>query len=404
MSNKIIKVQGSKSIINRILIISTFLDKSLHLKNYSQCSDVITAEKNLESLGLHFQQRADNSVVVTPQKIVDADLFVEDAGTAFRFLAVRLASMPGRKFSIDISQQLKARPHKILYQLLHDFGSISSDQFPWQISGKELAGGKIALSAEVSSQFISALLLSAPAFRLGLNLSLSGQVVSRSYIAMSLKLMEQFGIKSEFSEAEINIEAGQSYHNPRTFCIEPDYSTLCYFWAWAVLQKQELTTIGNPTESLQADAKFYQILKKLGAEVQITSQRLTIKAQQLRGGMFNLRSMPDQVPTLAVLALFAEDKIIIEEIAHLRYKESDRISALLTELGKLTNISYQAGKLCIEPLQKLPQKEICLNCYDDHRLIMAFSILQKMVPQLKLDKVDAVKKSAPDFFENLAKL
>jgi 3-phosphoshikimate 1-carboxyvinyltransferase len=380
------------------------LNEELVLENYAECSDVVTLEQNLSYLGWNFIHDADQVKIIRPKRINDAELCIKDAATAFRFLAVRLATLAGNKFSLDLSTQLKKRPHKILAELLQEMGALGSHKFPWQIVGKNIRGGKLKVASDISSQFISALLLSAPSFSDGLNLSLSGKIVSQPYIELTIKLMKKFGVEVEVSAKEIVVKPGQKYLNPQYISIEPDYSTLCYFWAWSLLMNREVVTQGNPRESLQADAKFVDILRKIGADLELNVQQLKIIPNKIMGGKYGLNDMPDQVPTLAVLALFADQTTIIKDIAQLRYKESDRIAALISELGKLTKITYEADQLIIEPLSSYPSQELILKCYDDHRLVMAFSILQQKVKTIKLDKINSVDKSAPEFFQILEKI
>lgn len=404
MENKLIIVQGSKSQINRILLISTFLDSPLLIKNFSSCEDVNTMTKNSQLLGMRFERLDNNWMRVFPAKLQSSQLYIKDAGTAFRFLIARLAVAEGRDFSIDCSEQLKARPHHQLVDSLQNMGAEIGKRYPLKISGKKLAGGEIEISGNTSSQYTSSLLLCSPKFENGLRLKLSSSSVSKPYIWMTIEMMRKFGVEVNWEGDEIIVLPGQKYQNPTEIIIEPDYSTLSYFWVYAMLSGKEVITSGDPRKSNQADSSFWEVLKKFGAEVEFGNNLVKINCSKISGGEIDMNMMPDQVPTLALLALFADAPIYISGVGHLKYKESDRIKVLIQEFSKLTQIKYKTGILQINPITQRPKANINLLCYDDHRFVMTFSILQKRIRNIYLDNIDAVKKSAPEFFDEMIKL
>ena len=402
----IVKLEGSKSIINRVLIISTFLDSSLKIKNISKCNDVMTLIKSLKKLGLQFDFFEDSVIIHPPAKIRNNQkLYIHDSGTAFRFLITRLAILEEIHTNLDISSQLRRRPIEPLLEILKKMSAeIEFENYPFKINGTQLQGGELNIPANISSQFISALLLIAPNYKSDLILNLQGKIVSRPYIKMTIKIMKDFGIESEFSRNKIIIKAGQKYKNPGEYEVEPDFSSACYFWALGALSKREVCTSGCSHQSLQPDFQFLKILEEMGAFVSIKNNKICVKKGILKGINIDMKDIPDQVPTLAVLALFADSPTKIQNIAHLKFKESDRIKSLITELKKSsTKIEYSNGILTIYPLAKKPPS-IELKTYDDHRLVMAFHILKAVVPYIRISGIDAVDKSYPNFISDFMRI
>jgi 3-phosphoshikimate 1-carboxyvinyltransferase len=209
------------------------LKSPLRIINTSKCEDVQTLIFNLTKLGFNFQEEINSLLISPPKKIRNSqELFIQNSGTALRLLLSRLAMMNDIKTSIDCSVQLKKRPIKPLLEILHKLGAnINYQQFPVEIKGKILKGGKIEIPAYISSQFISSVLLVAPYFNADLELILKGKIVSRLYIKLTQKIMKDFGVESEFKRNRIFVPANQQYKNPEEYHIEPDFSSACYFWA-----------------------------------------------------------------------------------------------------------------------------------------------------------------------------
>ena len=401
-----VDLQGSKSFLNRILIISTFLDSPLKIYNFSRCDDLNTMVENFRKIGFEFYTDEDYLIIVSPEQMKSpSHLYIKDSGTGFRFLLTRLVVEKGLETTIDVSPQLQKRPIKPLVKILNKMGAEIDDQeFPIKIKGNDLKGGKIEIPANISSQFISSLLLIAPCYEQDLEITLTGEIVSRPYIEMTLQIMDDFGIESDFIGNKIQIKSGQKYFNLSYYHIEPDFSSACYFWALGALSNNFVCTSGWFQKSIQADFQFLEILKKMGAEIVIKDDKICITKGSLSGIDIEMKNMPDQVPTLSFLALFAESKTIIRNIGHLKYKESDRISALLKEIKKLGgNIEFKENSLTIYPLVKSPAN-VFLETYNDHRMVMSLSILKAVFPYLTIKNMDSVTKSYPDFFEDFNRI
>lgn len=398
-TKKTIKLEGSKSILNRILLISTMLDTPLKFSQSSTCTDIQTLIENLEKLGFQDKKSKDHHEISSNYSLLKkVDLFIKDSGTAWRFLLVRLACWEGLESTLNVSEQLLKRPIKPLIDVLINLGAeIEADSFPIKIRGKKLSGGEISIPADISSQFISSLLLAVPSLESELILKLEGNPVSTSYINMTLKIMRDFGIKFIYDRNVIRVPAGQQYRIDKIYDVEPDFSSACYFWAMGGLSQNWICTNNFSGTSLQADYGFLDILKKIGADVQIHPDRICLRRKNLHGIEIDMRDMPDQVPTLAVLAIFADSPTVISGIEHLRYKESDRISALIEELNKMrVEIKYEDDKLTIFPNLKI-NENVTLNTHDDHRIALALHILKFINPQIQISETDCFAKSYPNF-------
>ncbi len=398
-----ITLEGSKSILNRVLIIASYLKPPIKIINPSNCIDIETMADNLCKLGLKIDKAQDAWFVTPSEKLKKkGNLFINDSGTAYRFLIARTASIQRSKYIINISDQLKKRPIKPLTYILNQMGAaIQMKGDSLKIKGSLLTGGIIDVSVDISSQFISSLLLIAPAYKNDLELFMEGEIVSRSYIDMTIKIMQDFGVIADFDGSRIFLQAGQEYNDLDEYLIEPDFSSACYFWAMGALSKSVISTNTIDKASLQPDYKFITILEKIGAKINIGKDKISVSRGKLKGINIDMKNIPDQVPTLAVLALFADSKTTITNIAHLKYKESNRIEALVTELSGIgAKIFYENGMLTINPLNRIPGNET-LDTYNDHRLVMAFHILKIIFPQLSITNASSVSKSYPKFLNDI---
>jgi len=401
-----ITLEGSKSILNRVLMIATYLRNPLKILNPASCADITTMSKNLFKMGLNIERSQEAWIVKNPKKLkIKGELFIQDSGTAYRFITARVAAINKSKYNIKISDQLKKRPIEQLMDILTQMGATTNMKGDsLLINGSLLNGGILDIPADISSQFISSLLLIAPSYKNDLELFLKGDIVSRSYIKMTIRIMQDFGVIIDFDGSRIFIEAGQEYNDLSEYIIEPDFSSACYFWALGALSRSSVSTNKINKTSLQTDYNFLSILENIGAKIERYEDKISISRGELKGISTDMKDMPDQVPTLAVLALFADSKTTITNIEHLKYKESNRIDALVTQLTKIgAKIFYDNGKLTINPLGSIPGNEI-LNSYNDHRLVMAFHILKLVFPQLTITHASSVDKSYPKFLKDIKSL
>ncbi|NQT65175.1 MAG: hypothetical protein HQ554_03240, partial [FCB group bacterium] len=294
-----IKLEGSKSILNRVLIIASYLKSPIKIINPSSCVDIETMTDSLCKLGLKFDKSPANWIVTPPSKLKRKGKFViKDSGTAYRFLTARTASIRRSQYIINISDQLKQRPIKLLLDILNKMGAVVEFNGDYlKIEGTLPQGGILDVPADISSQFISSLLLIAPSYKNDLELFLEGEVVSRSYIDMTIKIMQDFGVIADFDGSRIFIQAGQEYNDIDEYTIEPDYSSACYFWALGALSKSVVSTNVLNKTSLQPDYQFLTILEKIGAKIKVEKDKISVSRGELKGISIDMKNTPDQVPT-----------------------------------------------------------------------------------------------------------
>lgn len=400
IKNKSLKLQGSKSILNRLFIIATMMETPLKFRNYSNCEDVRTMLKNLHKLGFELIEKSDylelKKSLIKEGKI---KFFIQDSATGLRFMLARLSVWEGLESEISVSNQLQNRPIKPFLKILRELGLIVNNEFPLHLSGSKINISEINLPADISSQFVSALMLIAPNTNKGLKINLHGKIVSRGYIVMTQKIMQNFGIEVNFKENVIEISGRQKYVQKEIYEVEPDMSSASYFWAIGALSQNWISTKTNIKNSLQTDSKFLNIISEMGAEIKIRNDIVSVRKCKLKGIEIDMNNMPDQVPTLAVIAAFAESVTKIRNILHLQYKESDRLKNLISEMRKIgINLSYEKDELIIYPAE-ISTKNIILSAHNDHRLAMAFYILHLFYPQIEVDDLNCIKKSNPNFIE-----
>ncbi len=395
-----VKLPYSKSELIRWLLLGSQLDGELTLSGYSGSGDVLTVQTALEYLGCQFRVEGETITIIPAENYKrDGQIYIQDSATGFRMILALLAAIPGGEFLLDASSQLRKRPIQPLVTALRQLGAeIDSSQYPIKIRGKALLGGNVSIDTTISSQYLSALLLIAPLCRDGLRIEISGSRVSWSYVEMTIKVLQQMGIKVLQGDNHIFIEPGRGLVNPGQITVEVDYSSACYFWSMAAISDTAVAVMGARKMSGQADADFADILAEMGAVVDDDNEKTVVSRDRLKGISVDMSQMPDQVPTLAVLGLLADSPTEIYNITHLRFKESDRIGAVLAEIARLGGrADYENDILRIYPLETEPAS-ILVNTYGDHRLVMAFSILKLKYPELRIDNPGTVNKSYPGFW------
>jgi 3-phosphoshikimate 1-carboxyvinyltransferase len=270
---------------------------------------------------------------------------------------------------------------------------------PVRIDSRGIKGGKVILTGKESSQYLSSLLLAAPYAQKNIEIEVEGELVSRPYVDLTLEVMEQFGI-TVFREGyrTFKVPAGRGYQ-PCRVAVEGDVSSASYFWAAAAVTGGTITTEPIRAQiTRQGDIAFLDLLEKMGCRVAKEAGRVAVQGKTLRGIEADMSSMPDMVPTLAALALFAEGKTVIRNVSHLRLKESDRLHGLWqewTRLGAL--IEEHPDGLIITG--NVPLRGTCLDPHDDHRLAMSLAVVGLKVPGLQISDESCVQKSFPRFWE-----
>jgi len=384
-----INLPSSKSISNRLLIMHALSNSNQAIENLSESDDTIVMKKALSG----------------KSKIID----IGHAGTAMRFLTAYFSIMPGERI-ITGSERMKQRPIKILVDALRKLGADikyeGKEGFPpLKIKGKNLKGGETELNGSVSSQYISALLMIAPILKGGLTLHLTEDIISRSYIEMTLKLMQQSGILWSWEGSDIHINE-QSYHAERFF-VESDWTAASYWYEMLALSDNGSIILKNlHSESLQGDSilpswfKFFNIKSKFNGDDVILEKTDSLAPKNLK---LDFTENPDLAQTMVVLCILKNIPFHFTGLKTLKIKETDRIFALKTELAKLgANITEPAnGELSWNGSLILKKDSIpCFLTYNDHRMALSLAPVA-MYKDIIIDSPEVVTKSYPLFFSDL---
>ena len=399
---------GSKSITNRALVVAGLADGESDLSGVLFSEDTHVMMDSLQKMGVEIRQKPDDlSVLIRGTggslQSPEETIWVHQSGTTARF-CLPLAALCGQEVMIDGDDQIKNRPHEELCKALQSLGAQieyleAPNSFPLVVNGKDLQGGHISLNGGVSSQFISALLLAAPCFPDQLELNIDGDLVSRPYIDMTISVMQAFGAQVQRVDDRRYVISPTGYRNSR-YEIEPDASAASYFFAAAAISGGSITVEGLGSQSIQGDIGFVDIVEKMGAKVLRSGNALSVTGTgSLVGIDVSMKEISDTVPTLAAIAPLASGPTVISDVAFIAQKESDRVTALITELRK---IGVRAEKT--ETGMVIYPGEVqrgTIHTYDDHRIAMAFSILGLVVPGIALDSPKCVAKTFPSFFDVL---
>ena len=406
--NARLDLPGSKSITNRALVVAGLADGESELAGVLFSEDTHVMMDSLQKMGVGIRQNLNGlsvSISGTGGSLQrpEETLWVHQSGTTARF-CLPLAALCGQEVTIDGDEQIKNRPHEELCKALQSLGAQieyleAPNSFPLVVNGKDLQGGQISLNGGISSQFISALLLAAPCFPDQLELNIDGDLVSRPYIDMTISVMQAFGAQIQRVNDRRYVVSPTGYRNSR-YEIEPDASAASYFFAAAAISGGSITVEGLGSRSIQGDTGFVDIVEKMGAKVVRSDNALSVTGTgSLIGIDASMKEISDTVPTLAAIAPLASGPTVISDVAFIAQKESDRVTALITELRK---IGVQAEKtetgMVIYPGEV---QKGTIHTYDDHRIAMAFSILGLVVPGITLDSPQCVAKTFPSFFDVL---
>lgn len=399
-----IRIPGSKSITNRALVIGALAEGKTRLINWLKCEDTEAMIGCLVKLGFAATPEEDCLAIAGRAGKIPrerAELWAANSGTTMRFLTGLVALGRG-EYTLDGSPRMRARPIGNLLDSLRTLGvdarsERDNDCPPVTIRADGLGGGTCELSGEISSQFLTALLLVAPYAKEALTIRIRGKLVSRPYVDMTLKIMAEFGVGvEEKPEGVFPVTPVQTYRG-RAYAIEGDASSASYFLAAAAITGGTIKILNVGEKSIQGDAGFARLLGRMGARVQTGPDWTEVSGPLTQGIKIDLNEMPDMVPTLAVAALFAPGQTVITNVANLRYKECDRLAAVVTELKKLgARVEELPDGLVIEG-GKLRGAQI--ETYNDHRIAMAFALAGLRIPGIKIKNPACVAKTFPNFFD-----
>lgn len=385
---KTVNITGSKSESNRLLLLQA-LYPQIEINNLSNSDDSVLMQKALAS----------NDVIID----------IHHAGTAMRFLTAYFATQEGRSIEITGSSRMKERPIKILVDALVTLGAdisyLENEGFPpLKIVGKKLVKNKVELEANVSSQYISALLLVASKLEQGLELTLNGTITSVPYIKMTLSLLNEIGIETSFVQNKIIVHPNTVIPEAQTLTVESDWSSASYFYSLIALSdiNTEITIASYKKESLQGDSILSELYKSFGVTTfyQDYSVRL-VKTEIVKPSRveFHLSDAPDIAQTIAVTAFGLGLECYMTGLHTLKIKETDRLVALKIELEKLgAHIEITEASLLVKSSSTIKSK-VSIDTYNDHRMAMAFAPLG-LKTALTIKNADVVSKSYPQFWDD----
>jgi 3-phosphoshikimate 1-carboxyvinyltransferase len=391
-----ISITGSKSETNRLLLLQA-LYPNLILENTSNSDD---SEVMAKALSTDYQT-----------ELVE----VHHAGTAMRFLTAFFAIQENREVVLTGSSRMQERPIKILVDALRQLGAEISYELnegfpPIRIKGKKLIQNKVSLSANVSSQYISALLLIAPKLENGLELTLEGEITSVPYIKMTLSLLNEIGVETSFVGNKITVKSLSHIPNPLSLIVESDWSSASYFYSVIALSEigTEITLSSYKKNSLQGDSVLAEIYKDFGVETIFDNNKIHLRRFQIpipKSLILNLNDSPDIAQTIAVTCFGLGIGCHLTGLHTLKIKETDRLEALKTELSKLgASVSITNVSLTLQsyspPLERFPKDVVAIKTYQDHRMAMAFAPLA-LKTDIIIEEAEVVSKSYPAFWIDL---
>lgn len=383
-----VNLPASKSISNRVLIINALSDSFFDVENLSDCDDT--------------------RVMINALNSNDNCFDVGAAGTSMRFLTAFLSKILG-EWTITGSERMKNRPIKILVEALNQLGAkieyVEKEGYPpLRIFGSALQGGKIELQGNVSSQYISALLMVAPTMQQGLTLLLSGEIISIPYIAMTLKIMAQFGIKYSWEENQIQVPFQE--YKPIPFRVESDWSAASYWYEIVSLSdRAEVLLTQLNKNSVQGDAEVAKIFDQLGVKTKFTKEGVLLTKQTLKTKkmVYNFVNQPDLAQTVIVTCCLKNIPFYFSGLQSLKIKETDRIAALTKELRKLGYVIVEKGNGIVEFEGEtcMRQSNPIIDTYEDHRMAMAFAPVSICAKKIVVNDPHVVTKSYPNFWKDL---
>jgi len=402
-------VPGSKSITARALFLAASARGTTVLRRPLVSDDSAGFAEGLAMLGYRMEREPNRWTIegrVLGPAVAEASVFCRDGATTARFLPVLAATGHG-VFRFDASAQMRRRPLGPLTQALHDLGVTiihpeREGYHPVTVHADGIKGGHVTLDAGLSSQFLTALLLVGPLTAEGLTITVT-DLVSAPYVDITVAMMERFGVHVHRDENTFIVPA-QSY-TATDYAIEPDASTASYFLAAAAVTGRSVTVPGLGSASLQGDLRFAHVLARMGADVALTENSVTVTGPSgghLAGITVNMRDISDTVPTLAAIAPFADAPVRIEDVYNTRIKECDRLEACAENLRAL-GVPVEIGRDWIE-IQPSPPRAAHIACHGDHRVAMAFSITGLRTPGITLDDPGCVRKTFPAFYHALGDL
>ncbi|MGY5150293.1 MAG: 3-phosphoshikimate 1-carboxyvinyltransferase [Candidatus Nitrosopumilus sp. bin_68KS] len=398
---------ANKSYTHRAIFLASLAGNNSKVENILLSADTAATIDACKKFGAEMEIEDSSIIVKNPIKFdkIVPEINTENSGTTIR-IASGIASLFAEEITLTGDSSLQKRPMQPLLDALSSIGAqcISTDgKPPIKIKGR-ISGGDVKIPGNFSSQFISALLISAPLTEKGINLTIEGNLVSKPYLDATIATMRKFGVSVQTLIPYKRYNITPQIYKGATFTVPIDFSSLALLLSSTVLNGDEITIKGNIGNLPQGDEVFIDILEQLGVTIIINEEEIKIKSpEKLSGGKFDLSNSPDLLPPLAILALKSSTPIEIVNVKHARLKETDRIAIIARELVKLgIKIEEKDDGLILEPSDNL--KGATLNSENDHRLFMSFCIAGMHIGNCTVSDPESVNVSFPNFIEEMNRL
>ncbi len=399
------RVPGSKSITNRALVLAALADGTSELSGVLESDDTRHMRGALEALGILVRATGPTSLEVdggrARLKAPSAPLFIGNSGTSVRFLAAMAALVPG-DVTLQGDEAMARRPLSDLVDGLRQLGvgvDCASGCPPLTIHGGRLPGGRVRMRGDRSSQYFSALMLAAGAADGDVTIEVEGSLVSRPYVEITRRMVEDFGGRIDATDASFTVRACGAYR-ARRYTVEPDASAASYPFAIALATGGTVTVPDLGTAALQGDYAFTTVLEQMGARIQRSASETCVEGGAALSGVdVDMHHISDTVMTLAALAPLARGTTRIRNVANIRLKETDRLAATATELERLGQaVTQTEDSLVIEPR---PLRPATVHCYADHRIAMSFAVLGMAAGGVRIEDPACVAKTYPTFWDDV---
>ena len=413
-----INLPGSKSLSNRALLLAALAKGTTKVTNLLDSDDIRHMLNALKALGVRYQL-SDDKTICEIEGLGGAfniqnnlSLFLGNAGTAMRPLTAALCLKGTSEVEIILTgdPRMKERPILHLVDALRQAGAdiryLENEGYPpLAIRNKGIKGGNVKIDGSISSQFLTALLMSAPLAENDTEIEIIGELVSKPYIDITLAMMRDFGVHVENHHYQkFQVKGNQSYISPGKYLVEGDASSASYFLAaGAIKGKVKVTGIGK--NSIQGDRLFADVLEKIGAKITWGEDFIQAERDELHGIDMDMNHIPDAAMTIATTALFAKGETVIRNIYNWRVKETDRLTAVATELRKVgAEVEEGEDFIRIQPLALNQFKHADIETYNDHRMAMCFSLIALSNTPVTILDPKCTAKTFPKFFSEFEKI
>lgn len=397
----------NKSYTHRAIFLASLAGKSSKVENVLFSADTLATMEACKNLGAQIQKEESSIIVTTPigEGEFVPEINAENSGTTIR-IASAIASLFDHQTTLTGDNSLQKRPMQPLLDALESIGakcSSTDGKPPIKVQGKIL-GGDVTIPGNLSSQFISALLICAPLTEKGLNIVIEGNLVSKPYLDATIATMRKYGVSVQTLIPYKRYNISPQIYKETTFAVPIDFSSLALLLSASVLCGDKFSIKGNIGNLPQGDEVFIDIIEQLGVKVSIEDNNISIEVpEKLNGGRFDLSNSPDLLPPLSILILKSSSPIEIVNVKHARLKETDRIAIVARELSKLgIKVDEKEDGMILHPADKL--NGTSLNSENDHRLFMAFCIAGMFIGDCTVSDPESVKVSYPNFIEEMSKI